>query len=616
MCGIIGYVGKKSASPILLEGLRRLEYRGYDSAGIAVVHEGSLLVRKKKGKIEEGLARLLKSEPVAGNLGIGHTRWATHGIPSDKNSHPQLDQSGKIAVVHNGVIENFDALKQRLLKAGHTFKSDTDTEVLAHLIGDYYKKRRGKKGDALAQAVCGALREVIGTYGLAVICADEPDKIVGARRGSPLIIGIGKGENFLASDANAIVAHTKKVVYLNDYDVATITPKKFKVINLGTDTANVQISKLEFSQEDAVRGEHAHFMLKEIYEQPRTIENALRGRVDLKNATAHFGGLNLQPEELRSLKRIIIAASGTSFFAALVGEYLIEEFAGIPVEVEFAHEFCYRNAPLERDTVLLVLSQSGETADTLAALREAKRRGHRALAIVNVVGSTIAREADGGIYMHAGPEIGVASTKAFISTLTVLSLLAIHLGRMRKLSAHRALEMLHALEAVPEQIESLLAQNNSLKKIARKYAKADDFFFLGRGYTFPIALEGALKLKEISYIHAEGYSAAEMKHGPIALIDKKTPTVFLVPQDSMYDKTMANLAMIRARQGPIIALATEGDKAIKKVADDVIYLPKALEPIYPILATVPLQLFAYHIAVARGCDVDKPRNLAKSVTVE
>jgi glucosamine--fructose-6-phosphate aminotransferase (isomerizing) len=616
MCGIIGYVGKKSAAPILLEGLRRLEYRGYDSAGIAVVHEGGLLVRKKKGKIEEGLARLLKSEPVAGNLGIGHTRWATHGIPSDKNSHPQTDASGRIAIVHNGVIENYDALKEKLLAAGHAFKSDTDTEVLAHLIGDFYEKRRGKKSNTLTQAVCDALREVIGTYGLAVICADEPDKIVGARRGSPLIIGIGKGENFLASDANAIVAHTKKVVYLNDYDVATITPKKFKVINLGTDTANVQISKLEFSQEDAVRGEHAHFMLKEIYEQPRTIENALRGRVDHKNATAHLGGLNLSEKELRSLNRIIIAASGTSFFAALAGEYLIEEFAGIPVEVEFAHEFCYRNAPLEKNTILLVLSQSGETADTLAALREAKKRGHKTLAIVNVVGSTIARESDGGIYMHAGPEIGVASTKAFVSTLTVLSLLAVHLGRMRNLPAKRALEILHALEAVPEQIEKLLAQNDSLKKIAKKYAKADDFFFLGRGYTFPIALEGALKLKEISYIHAEGYSAAEMKHGPIALIDKKTPTVFLVPQDSMYDKTMANLAMIRARQGPIIALATEGDKAIKKVADDVIYLPRALEPIYPILATVPLQLFAYHIAVARGCDVDKPRNLAKSVTVE
>jgi glucosamine--fructose-6-phosphate aminotransferase (isomerizing) len=644
MCGIIGYVGKKAASPILLEGLRRLEYRGYDSAGVALVCGGDLLVRKKKGKIAEGLARLLKSEPVEGNLGIGHTRWATHGPPSDKNSHPQLDQSGKIAVVHNGVIENYDALKQRLLKAGHTFKSDTDTEVLAHLIGDYYEKRRAKivaqasclcdskskpdggaethrqdacaTTDALTQAVCDALREVIGTYGLAVVSADQPCTIVGARRGSPLIIGIGNGENFLASDANAIVAHTKKVVYLNDYDVATITSERFDVLNLGADTANVQISKLEFSQEDAVRGKHAHFMLKEIYEQPRTVENALRGRVDNEGATARFGGLNLTAAELRSIDRIVIAASGTSWHAALVGEYLIEELAQIPVEVEFAHEFCYRNAPLEINTVLLVLSQSGETADTLAALREAKRRGHRALAIINVVGSTIARESDGGIYMHAGPEIGVASTKAFVSTLAILSLLAVHLGRLRNLSARRALEILHALEAVPKQIESILAQNNALKKVAKKYAKAEDFFFLSRGYNFPIALEGALKLKEISYIHAEGYSAAEMKHGPIALIDPKTPTVFLVPQDSMYDKTMANLAMIRARKGPIIALATEGDTQISKVANDVIYLPKALEPINPILAAVPLQLFAYHIAVARGCDVDKPRNLAKSVTVE
>jgi glucosamine--fructose-6-phosphate aminotransferase (isomerizing) len=623
MCGIIGYVGKKAASPILLEGLRRLEYRGYDSAGVALVCGGSLLVRKKKGKIGEGLARLLKSEPVEGNLGIGHTRWATHGPPSDKNSHPQLDQSGKIAIVHNGVIENYDALKQKLLKAGHTFKSDTDTEVLAHLIGDYYEKRKignrkSEIGNELTQAVCDALREVIGTYGLAVISADQPDTIVGARRGSPLIIGIGAGENFLASDANAFVgaAHTKKAVYLNDYDVATITSERFDVLNLGTDTANVQISNLELSQEDAVRGKYEHFMLKEIFEQPRTVENALRGRVDNEGATARFGGLNLTAAELRSIDRIVIAASGTSWHAALVGEYLIEELAQIPVEVEFAHEFCYRNAPLEKNTVLLVLSQSGETADTLAALREAKRRGHRALAIVNVVGSTIARESDGGIYMHAGPEIGVASTKAFVSTLTVLTLLAVHLGRLRNLSARRALEILHALEAVPRQLESILAQNSAFKKLAKKYAKADDFFFLSRGYTFPIALEGALKLKEISYIHAEGYSAAEMKHGPIALIDPKTPTVFLVPQDSMYDKTMANLAMIRARKGPIIALATEGDKQIMKVANDVIYLPKALELIYPILAAVPLQLFAYHIAVARGCDVDKPRNLAKSVTVE
>ena len=618
MCGIIGYVGKKAASPILLEGLRRLEYRGYDSAGVAILEEADLLVRKRKGKINEGLAKLLIEQPVAGHLGIGHTRWATHGVPCDENSHPHLDQSGKIAVVHNGVIENYDRIKQRLIKAGHTFHSSTDTEVLAHLIGEHYEKHRGKNGDSnpLALAVCDALREVIGTYGLCVVSTEQPGTIIGARRGSPLIIGIGDGENFIASDANAIVAHTRQVVYLNDYDVATITADRFDVQNLGTDTANVQISKLEFNSQDAERGEYEHFMLKEIYEQPRTVENALRGRIDHEGATARFGGLNMTSAELRSIERVVIAASGTSWHAALVGEYLIEELAHIPVEVEFAHEFCYRNAPLQRDTVLLVLSQSGETADTLAALREAKRRGHRALAIVNVVGSTIARESDGGIYMHAGPEIGVASTKAFVSTLTILSLLAVHLGRMRMLSAGRALEILKALEAAPKQIESLLAQTDAIKKIAQKYSQAEDFFFLSRGYNFPIALEGALKLKEISYIHAEGYSAAEMKHGPIALIDEKTPTVFLVPQDSMYDKTMANLAMIRARKGPIIALATEGDTQIQTVADDVIYMPKTLEPIYPILASVPLQLLAYHIAVARGCDVDKPRNLAKSVTVE
>jgi glucosamine--fructose-6-phosphate aminotransferase (isomerizing) len=645
MCGIIGYVGKKAASPILLEGLRRLEYRGYDSAGVAVVDHRDLLVRKKKGRIDEGLARVLQSAPADGSLGIGHTRWATHGIPADENSHPHLDGSGHIAVVHNGVIENYDALKQRLIRAGHKFRSNTDTEVLAHLIGDYYEKRRGASAlparashgthrlgktngatnggnaptadaDLLKESVCDALREVIGTYGLAVICRDFPDTIIGARRGSPIIIGIGKDENFVASDSNAIVAHTKKVVYLNDYDVATITADHFDVVNLGADTANVQISNLEFSQEDAARGKHAHFMLKEICEQPQTVLNALRGRIDLEGATAKFGGLNMSPAELRGIDRIVIAASGTSWHAALVGEYLIEELAQIPVEVEFAHEFCYRNCPLEKNTVLLVLSQSGETADTLAALREAKRRGHRALAIVNVVGSTIARESDGGIYMHAGPEIGVASTKAFVSTLTVLTLLAVHLGRLRQLSANRAREILRALEALPAQIEHILAHSAALKKVARKYTRPEDFFFLGRGYVFPIALEGALKLKEISYIHAEGYSAAEMKHGPIALIDAKTPTVFLVPQDAMYDKTMANLAMIRARKGPIIALATEGDTAIKKVADDVVYVPRTLDLLNPILMSVPLQLFAYHIAVARGCDVDKPRNLAKSVTVE
>jgi len=618
MCGIIGYVGKKAAAPIILEGLRRLEYRGYDSAGLAVLGGSKLLVRKRKGKINDGLAQLLLEQPVTGEIGIGHTRWATHGPPADENSHPHLDQAGKIAVVHNGVIENFDRLKDRLLKAGHVFHSSTDTEVLAHLIGEHYQKYRGKNGAGhpLALAVCDALREVIGTYGLAVMSSEHPDTIIGARRGSPFIIGIGDGENFLASDANAIVTHTRQVVYLNDYDVATITADRFDVQNLGADAANVKISKLEFSSQDAERGKYEHFMLKEIFEQPRTVENALRGRVDHENATARFGGLNMTAAELRSIDRVVIAASGTSWHAALVGEYLIEELAHLPVEVEFAHEFCYRNAPLERDTVLLVISQSGETADTLAAMREAKRRGHRALAIVNVVGSTIARESDGGIYMHAGPEIGVASTKAFISTLTILSLLGVHLGRMRMLSANRALEIMQALEAAPKQIEAILQQDELFKRLALKYAKADDFFFLGRSYTFPVAMEGALKLKEISYIHAEGYSAAEMKHGPIALIDPSTPTVFLVPQDAMYDKTMANLAMIRARKGPIIAVATEGDEQIKKVADDVIYVPKTAEPVYPILASIPLQLFAYHIAVARGCDVDKPRNLAKSVTVE
>jgi glucosamine--fructose-6-phosphate aminotransferase (isomerizing) len=617
MCGIIGYVGRKAASPVLLEGLRRLEYRGYDSAGLAVIGDGHLQVRKKKGKIDEGVARELLADPMVGEIGIAHTRWATHGPPSDENSHPHLDRSGRIAVVHNGVIENYEQIRQRLLKAGHEFLSTTDTEVLAHLIGDYYEQHEGEdRGlNPLTSAVCDALRDVIGTYGIAVICTEQPGVIVGARRGSPLIIGIGDGEYFLASDANAIVAHTRQVVFLNDYDVATVTSDSFEVLNLGTDTADVQVSKLEFDSEDSQKGDYEHFMLKEIHEQPRTVENALRGRIDHEGATAILGGLNMTPAELRSIQRIVIAASGTSWHAALVGEYLIEGLAHVPVEVDFAHEFCYRMAPIRRDTLVLVISQSGETADTLMALREAKRRGHKALAIVNVVGSTIARESDGGIYMHAGPEIGVASTKAFIATLTILTLLAVHLGRMRMLSAGRAQEVFRGLEALPAQIEGLLAQSDAIREIALKYASAEDFFFLGRGYSFPAALEGALKLKEISYIHAEGYSAAEMKHGPIALIDEKTPSVFLVPQDAMHDKTMANLSMIRARKGPIIALATEGDEQIRAVADDVIFLPRAEEELNPILASVPLQLFAYHLAVARGCDVDKPRNLAKSVTV-
>jgi glucosamine--fructose-6-phosphate aminotransferase (isomerizing) len=616
MCGIVGYVGKKKAAPIIVEGLRRLEYRGYDSAGLAVIHDGALVTRKKKGKIDEGLAKVLASEPLAGELGLGHTRWATHGPPSDENSHPHWDESGRIAVVHNGVIENYERLKQNL--KGHHFRSATDTEVLAHLIGEHYARIIEHNGqpNPLAQAVINALREVIGTYGLAVICVDFPDTIVAARRGSPLIVGIGEGETLLASDANAIAPHTRQVVYLNDNDVVTLTAGRFDVSNLGSETARCQISQLEFEAEAAERGSFPHFMLKEIFEQGRTVENAMRGRLVPEEATAKFGGLNLSVTELRAIDQMVITACGTSWHAGLVGEYLFEELAHIPVEVEYASEFRYRNAPLERNTLVLALTQSGETADTLASLRETKRRGHTVLAICNVVGSTIAREADGGIYLHAGPEIGVASTKAFTSQVTVLALLALLMGRMRMLSLTRGQQIISALEALPGQIETILQQNDAIQRIAAKYHKAEDFFFLGRQYNFPVALEGALKLKEISYIHAEGYPAAEMKHGPIALIDERTPSVVILPSDPLYEKTLSNMQVVKARKGPIIALATEGNQQIAKEAEDVIYLPATIEPLFPILAVIPLQLLAYHIAVLRGCDVDKPRNLAKSVTVE
>ena len=614
-------MGKQSAAPIILEGLRRLEYRGYDSAGISVINADGLELRKRKGKIDEGLAKLLKVQPLLGGLGIGHTRWATHGPPSDENSHPHLDFSGRIAVVHNGIIENFDRLKDRQRKAGIKFASATDTEVLAHLIGEHYERQKVKGESAaglhpLTHAVMEALREVIGTYGIGVICADYPGVIVGARRGSPLIIGVGDGENLLASDATAIAPHTRQVVYLNDYDVATLTADRFSVTSLGSDTAQVQISQLEFSAEAAERGDFAHFMLKEIYEQPLTVANALRGRVDLEDGTAKFGGLNLTTAELRAIDHIVITACGTSWHAALVGEYLIEEFAHIPVEVEYASEFRYRNAPIENNTLVLAITQSGETADTLASLRETRRRGHKVLAICNVVGSTIAREADGGIYLHAGPEIGVASTKAFTSQVTALTMLAVLMGRIRMLSLNRGRQVLQALEAIPRQIGQILAQDANIQRIALKYAGARNFFFLGRQYNFPVALEGALKLKEISYIHAEGYPAAEMKHGPIALIDEHTPSVVIIPSDAMYDKTLSNLEVVKARRGPIIAIATEANSTLAAQVDDILYLPATLEPLFPLLAVVPLQLLAYHIALARGCDVDKPRNLAKSVTVE
>lgn len=620
MCGIVGYIGKRQASGIILEGLRRLEYRGYDSAGVAILKDHSIEARKKKGKIDEGLARVLNEQPISGRTGIGHTRWATHGPPTDENSHPHFDQSGRVAVVHNGVIENYDRLKQRFIAAGHTFKSATDTEALAHLIGEHLT-RVSKDGapegvHPLAAAVRAALKEVIGTYGIGVICSDYPDVMVGARRGSPLIVGVGDGENFLTSDTSAVVSHTRQVIYLNDHDIATLTPGNFDVQSMASGESRVQISQVEFTAEDSEKGEFPHYMLKEIFEQPRTVQNAARGRIDKDEATAKFGGLNLSMAELRSIDKIVITACGTSWHAALIGEYLFEDFAHIPTEVEYASEFRYRNAPIDKHTLVLAITQSGETADTLAGLRESKRRGHPSLAICNVVGSTIAREAHGGIYLHAGPEIGVASTKAFTSQVTVLLLLALHMGRMRMMSSRRGLQMIKAIEEAPAQIEKILAQNAEIKRIAKKYAHAEDFFFLGRQYNFPVALEGALKLKEISYVHAEGYPAAEMKHGPIAMIDEKTPTVFVIPNDGLYEKTLSNLQEIKARKGPIIAIATEGDEHIASQVEDVIYVPETCEPAFPLLGVVPLQLLAYYIAVERGCDVDKPRNLAKSVTVE
>ena len=620
MCGIVGYVGRRSSVPILLEGLRRLEYRGYDSAGLCVLTEQGLQVRKKVGRIDAGLGKECDRAPLSGAPGIGHTRWATHGPPCDENSHPHLDRSGKIALVHNGVIENYQKLKDQLMAAGHVFHSETDTEVLAHLVGVHYQRgvAGGASGDLhpLTAAVSAALREVIGTYGIAVVCSDHPKVLVGARRGSPLLLGVGQHENFLASDASAIVAHTQQAVYLNDYDVITVTEDDFKLTSLGSGTAQAQIQQIEYGAEAAEKGDFPHYMLKEIFEQPRTLENAMRGRIDREELSAKFGGLNMTLAELRAVDRVVIVACGTSWHAALIGEYLLEEFAHVPTEVEYASEFRYRNAPLDKHTLALAITQSGETADTLAGLRESRRRGHKVLALCNVVGSTIARESDGGIYLHAGPEIGVASTKAFTAQVSALVLLALLMGRIRMLSSQRGSQIIRALEALPAQVESILARNDEIRRIALKYAAAEDFFFLGRQYNFPTALEGALKLKEISYIHAEGYPAAEMKHGPIAMIDERTPSVFLIPHDALYEKTLANVAEIKARKGPVIAIATEGDQEIARRVEDVFHIPPTLEPLVPLLAVVPLQLLAYHIAVARGCDVDKPRNLAKSVTVE
>jgi glucosamine--fructose-6-phosphate aminotransferase (isomerizing) len=606
MCGIIGYIGSKPAPNILIEGLRRLEYRGYDSAGIVTLNAGKFELRKKAGRIND-LAAVLRKQPAKGNTGIGHTRWATHGSPTDANAHPHLDQSGKIALVHNGVIENHQQLKDKLLAKGHKFVSETDTEVLTHLVGEYYK------GD-LTEAVRIALKDVVGTYGIAVVHADHPGIIVGARRGSPLLIGVGRDENFVASDVSAIIAHTRRVVYLNDFELVTLTRDDFQVSTIEATSVTPQVREVEFAAEEVERGKYPHFMLKEIFEQPRVVENAFRGRISHDEATARLGGLNLSPAELRAVDRVIFIACGTALHAGMVGKYLMEDLARIPTETDYASEFRYRNAPIEKHTLVIAISQSGETIDTLAAVRECRRKGHKTLGIVNVVGSTIAREVDGGTYMHAGPEIGVAATKTFTSQVTILTLLAVLMGRMRHLASTRGAEILKELEQIPAKMDRVLKQSDAIAKIAKKYCESNSFLFLARQHNFPIALEGALKLKEISYIHAEGYPAAEMKHGPIALVEPRCPSVFIAPKNSVYDKTMANIEEVKARKGPVIAIATEGDGELK--ADDIIYIPKTQESLEPLLTVLPLQLLAYYIALLRGCDVDKPRNLAKSVTVE
>ncbi|HKB01902.1 MAG TPA: glutamine--fructose-6-phosphate transaminase (isomerizing) [Gemmataceae bacterium] len=614
MCGIVGYVGNREAEPVLIEGLRRLEYRGYDSAGLATLTGDRLHLRKKAGRVGD-LANFLQDQPAPGCVGISHTRWATHGAPTDGNAHPHVGGNGhgQVAIVHNGVIENYAPLRRQLEAEGVTFKSQTDTEVVAQLIA------RNLDGDLVA-AVRKVLPLLKGTYGLAVVSPQSPDLVVAARLGSPLVVGVGNGEHFLASDPSALIGNTRQVVYLEDRQLAVLTPDEFHVYDDGDARVSAAVQSIDWDAGDADKGGFPHHMLKEIFEQPETVAAAMRGRLDEADATAHFGGLNLSARELRRAERVILTACGTSYHACLVGEYLLEEFARLPVEVEYASEFRYKNPPVDRNTLVIAVTQSGETADTLAALREAKRKGHRALAICNVVGSTIAREADGGVYLHAGPEVGVASTKAFTSQVTVLSMLALYFGRLRHLSSLHGGRMIEDLQALPEAVAGALRCNDAVRRIAEKYQSAGNMLFMGRQYMFPVALEGALKLKVISYVHAEGYPAAEMKHGPIALVDPETPSVFLTPRGSVFDKVMSNLEEVKARGGPVIAIASEGDPRaadyVAQRADEVVLVPDVPEYLQPVVTSIPLQLFAYHMALLRGCDVDKPRNLAKSVTVE
>lgn len=609
MCGIVGYFGKKEALLILIDGLRRLEYRGYDSAGVGVADSGGKInTAKSVGKVES-LEKLLSRKSLKGNYGIAHTRWATHGRPSDKNSHPHHDCHKNIFLVHNGIIENYRDLKEQLLKRGHKFYSETDTEVLCHLIED-----QGEK--SLEESVVNVLKMVRGTYGIAVISEKDPNKIVVSRFSSPLLIGINNGEFIIASDASAILKYTKQVVYLNDGEMAIITPSEINFTNLSNDKLTKESEFLEWDIAQAQKGGYKHFMLKEIFEQPEAINNSIAGRLIENEGLVKLGGLENVADKIKNIDKIIIVGCGTAYLAGLVGKYMIEECAGIPVQIDVASELRYRNSVIDKNTALLCVSQSGETADTLAVLSEAKRRGVLTLGIVNVVGSSIARNTDAGIYNHIGPEIGVASTKAFISQLSIFALLALFLGRQRQMSLTDGQKIIKEINRLPDLIDGILKQCAVVEKMAKKYYKFNNFLFLGRKYNYPIALEGALKLKEVSYIHAEGYSAGEIKHGPIAMIDKNFPTFGIVPSDSVYEKMISNLEEIKARGGPILAIATEGDNKIQNITKDVIYVPKAMEMLSPILSVIPLQLFAYYCGVFRGLDVDKPRNLAKSVTVE
>lgn len=608
MCGIVGYIGENKARPVLMNGIRRLEYRGYDSAGISIINDNKMVSERSVGFVDE-LEKKLNGKFDKGTLGIVHTRWATHGAPTVENAHPHCDCTGNISIVHNGIIENYNYLKAKLEKEGHIFKSETDSEVIAHLIESYFEGE-------LEDAVRRALKEVDGAYGLAIISLDDPGKLIAARRGSPMIVGIGKGGHFITSDVAAILEYTKEVVYLDDNEIAVLTREKMET----TDIDNVQISKsidaVQWNLDKTEKGGYEHFMLKEIYEQPQSLRDAMLGRFEKDSNLVHLGGLKEKEDVLRDVRRIIIAACGTSWNAGLIGEYMIEEHLEIPVEVEYASEFRYRNPIIEEGTMVLVISQSGETADTLAAMQEAKKKGAVILSICNVVGSSIARESDCGIFLHAGPEIGVASTKAFTSQIAVLFILTFFLARVRGKKEVLSSDLINKLREIPGQVQQILDKKDQIIKIAQLYGDSNNFLYLGRGYNYPVALEGALKLKEISYIHAEGYPAAEMKHGPIALIDKNMPVVFIATTDRVYAKVLNNIEEVRTRGGKVIAIANEQNNEISEMVDHVLYIPETIDVLTPILSVIPLQLLAYHIAVMRGCDVDKPRNLAKSVTVE